>query len=181
MEPTPCVHCFDLFHPSPRHKNQTHCMKPECRRAMKAAWKRLRMKTDPDFKDNQRISNKKWAANHPGYWKNYRLAHPEKAEADRILQVLRNRRRRCPTAIIAKVDSSTPQKNDLLDDSGWFRCFQRKVDSENLKGIATSGYQISSIHIDRPKPFLDCKETDEEKRGITVGGLSFPKTWEALQ
>jgi hypothetical protein len=30
------------------------------------------MKTDPDFKDNQRVCNKKWAANHPGYWKQYR-------------------------------------------------------------------------------------------------------------
>jgi hypothetical protein len=72
------------------------------------------MKTDPDFKDNQRISNKKWAANHPGYWKNYRLIHPEKAERNRILQRLRNRRRRCPTAVIAKVDSSTSRKYNLI-------------------------------------------------------------------
>ena len=105
MEPIPCVYCFDLFIHSPRHKNQTYCMKPECRRAKKAAWKRLKLKTDPDFKEDQRISNKKWAASHPGYWKKYRLKHPEKAERNRILQTLRNRKRRDASTLIAKVDA----------------------------------------------------------------------------
>ena len=114
MEQIPCVNCFDLFYPSPRHKNQTHCMKPACRRARKALWKRVKMKTDPDFKDNQRICNKKWAANHPGYWKDYRLTHPEKAERNRMLQTLRNRKRRCATAVIAKVDASKPYKYNLI-------------------------------------------------------------------
>jgi hypothetical protein len=85
-------------------------MKPECRRARKAAWKRVKMKTDPDFKDNQRVCNKKWAASHPGYWKQYRLDHPEKAERNQILQAVRNRRRRGATAAIAKVDASKPNK-----------------------------------------------------------------------
>ncbi len=114
MEPIPCVHCFDLFVPSPRHKNQTHCMKPACRRAKKAAWKRLKLKTDPDFKADQKISNRKWAANHPGYWKAYRLKHPEKAERNRILQRLRNRKRRGATALIAKVGASKPNKFHLV-------------------------------------------------------------------
>ena len=114
MEPIPCVHCFDLFVPSPRHKNQTHCMKPECRRAKKAAWKRLKLKTDPDFKEDQRISNKKWAENHLGYWKEYRLKHPEKAERNRILQSLRNRKRRSPPGLIAKVDASKPGKFHMV-------------------------------------------------------------------
>lgn len=110
MEPIPCVHCFDLFIPSPRHKNQTHCLKPACRRSRKAAWKRSKMKTDPDFKEDQKISNKKWAANHPGYWKQYRLNHPEKAERNRILQSLRNRKRRGASVAIAKVDALKPNK-----------------------------------------------------------------------
>jgi hypothetical protein len=114
MEPIPCVHCFDLFVPSPRHKNQTHCMKAECRRAKKAAWKRVRLKTDPDFKEDQRISNRKWAANHPGYWKEYRLKHPEKAQRNRLLQSLRNRRRRGQIPPIAKVDALKPSKLHMV-------------------------------------------------------------------
>jgi len=63
------------------------------------------MKTDPDFKEDQKVSNKKWAARHPGYWKQYRLNHPEKAERNRILQKLRNRNPRVAVTAIAKVDT----------------------------------------------------------------------------
>jgi hypothetical protein len=89
-------------------------MKSACRRAKKAAWKRLKMKKDPDFKEDQRISNKKWAENHPDYWKVYRLKHPEKAERNRILQTLRNRKRRDASTLIAKVDSSKPSKFHMV-------------------------------------------------------------------
>ena len=128
MEPIPCVHCFDLFIPSPRHKNQTHCMKPACRRARKAAWKRAKMKTDPDFKEDRKVSNKKWAASHPGYWKQYRLDHPEKAERNRILQSLRNRKRRWAAAPIAKVDASKPAKF-LMAGRYWLVPLIAKIDA----------------------------------------------------
>ncbi len=114
MEQILCCHCFDLFTPSPRHKNQCYCMKPECRRAKKAAWKRHKMATDPDFKRDQKLSNKKWAQNNPGYWKEYRRKNPEKAQRNRILQAIRNRRRpknrkknaNTDIPLIAKVDAS---------------------------------------------------------------------------
>ena len=54
MEPVPCCHCGEFFLPSPRHKNQIYCMKPECRRALKASWKRNRMRTDSDFRFNHK-------------------------------------------------------------------------------------------------------------------------------
>ena len=47
MEKILCAYCGDLFDPSPRHKNQTVCKKPECQRAKKAEWQRHKMKTDP--------------------------------------------------------------------------------------------------------------------------------------
>ncbi len=59
MEPILCANCFEFFPPSPRHKDQTHCMEPECRRAKKAAWKRHKMDTDPKFKEDQKLINKK--------------------------------------------------------------------------------------------------------------------------
>jgi len=113
MEQIFCCHCYDLFTPSPRHKNQCYCMKPECRRAKKAAWKRHKMATDPDFKRDQKLSNKKWAQNNPGYWKEYRKNNPEKAQRNRMLQTLRNRRRsnnqnnnaNTDIPLIAKVDA----------------------------------------------------------------------------
>ena len=70
------------------------------------------MRSDPDYKFNQTLSNKKWAKANPGYWKDYRQRHPDKAERNRILQSIRNRRRslkpknRSDEALIAKVDAS---------------------------------------------------------------------------
>jgi hypothetical protein len=118
MEEIQCWHCGDLFPKSPRHKEQYYCRKPECRRARKAAWKRKKMKEDPEYRLNQKLSNNKWAEDNPGYWKEYRRRNPEKAERNRILQAIRNRRRprrsqtdtRGDPSLIAKVDPSMSNK-----------------------------------------------------------------------
>ena len=93
MEEIVCCSCGDVFERSVRHKNQRYCPKLDCQRARKAAWKRYKMRTDPDYKFNQTVSNKIWAKANPGYWRDYRRRHPEKAERNRILQSMRNRRR----------------------------------------------------------------------------------------
>jgi len=95
-------------------------MKPACRRARKAAWKRNKMRTDPDYRYNQKLANQKWAKTHPGYWKDYRSRHPEYVKCNRILQAVRNRRRRTHHQsdghgnLIAKVDASIFNKNRLV-------------------------------------------------------------------
>ena len=118
MEQIQCWHCGDFFPKSPRHKEQYYCMKPKCRRAKKAAWKRKKMREDPEYRLNHKAGNKEWAEAHPGYWKQYRKRNPEKAERNRILQRIRNRRRskkrkadaREDPSLIAKVDASSPFK-----------------------------------------------------------------------
>jgi hypothetical protein len=88
-------------------------MKPDCRRAKKAAWKREKMRTDPQFRLDCQLSNQKWLKENPGDWKAYRDQHPDKVERNRQLQAIRNRRRaRKPkddryldTGKIAKVDA----------------------------------------------------------------------------
>ncbi len=114
MEEIVCCSCGDVFEHSVRHKNQCYCSKPVCQRARKAAWKRYKMRTDPEYKFNQTVSNKKWAKANPRYWKTYRRMHPQKAERNRMLQSIRNRRRthkpgepsELDTMPIAKVDAS---------------------------------------------------------------------------
>jgi hypothetical protein len=118
MEEIQCCHCGDFFLKSPRHKQQSYCIKPACRRARKAAWKRKKMREDPECRLNQKASNKQWAKANPGYWKRYRKRNPDKAERNRILQTLRNRRRsrqgsmdpREDPSLIAKVDTSIPKR-----------------------------------------------------------------------
>lgn len=120
MEQIPCCHCGDFFAPSPRHKNQVYCSKPACRRARKAAWKRNKMQTDPDYRYNRKLANQKWSKDHPGYWKSYRSEHQEYVKRNRILQQIRNRRRRHRSQtngdenLIAKVDASIFHKNRLV-------------------------------------------------------------------
>jgi len=112
MEQIVCCSCGDVFARSVRHKNQCYCPKPECQKARKAVWKRYKMHSDPDYKFNQTLSNKKWVKANPGYWKAYRRRHPHKAERNRMLQTIRNRRRNSATKnrsdekLIAKVDAS---------------------------------------------------------------------------
>ena len=120
MEQIPCCHCGTFFTPSPRHKDQIYCMAPVCRRALKAAWKRNKMQTDPDYRYNHKLSNQKWAKANPGYWKDYRSRHPEYVERNRILQAVRNRRRnrgdkmQATDDLIAKVDASMFNKNRMV-------------------------------------------------------------------
>jgi hypothetical protein len=124
MEQIPCTYCGDFFDPSPRHKNQTACKKLKCQQAKKAAWQRFRMKTDPVYNANQKSSQQKWLKTTPGYWKAYRRRKPEKAERNRILQTIRNRKARASSSdakmdapVIAKMD---PSKFDNFKVLGQF-------------------------------------------------------------
>ena len=112
MEKIPCCHCGCFFEPSPRNKNQVYCMKPECRRAKKAAWQRHKMATDPDYRANQKSSHQQWAKNNPFYWKSYRRKHPEKVIRNRLLQTIRNRQRCRKLHSISKMDASLIAKMD---------------------------------------------------------------------
>jgi hypothetical protein len=134
MEQIVCCSCGDVFACSVRHKNQCYCPKSECQKARKAAWKRYKMRSDPDYKFNQTLSNKKWANAHPGYWKEYRRRHPQKAERNRMLQSIRNRRRsakpkyRADKKLIAKVDASIVNKFNVVGQY-WLVPVIAKVDA----------------------------------------------------
>jgi len=124
MEKILCVYCGDLFDPSPRHKNQTACKKVGCQRAKKAAWQRHKIKTDPDYRFNQKLCQRQWIESRPGYWKAYRVNNHDKVERNRILQAIRNRRARSKRGdgdqaplLIAKMDAS---KHDNFEVLGQF-------------------------------------------------------------
>ena len=116
MEEIQCWHCGHFVPKSPRHTEQYYCGKPECQKARKAAWKRKKMRDDPEYRLNHQTSNKAWHEAHPGYWKMYREKNPKKAERNRMLQMIRNKRRlkrnqgESDRSLIAKVDASTIRK-----------------------------------------------------------------------
>lgn len=136
-----CVYCGDFFEGSPRHKNQTCCGKEACRNAKKAAWQRHKIKTDPDYRANHRSSQKRWIQEHPGYWKEYRRKNPEKAERNRILQAIRNRRARSTegdkmidSSLIAKMDASNPDRFEILGQF-WIVPVIAKMDASKINII----------------------------------------------
>ena len=123
MEQVPCVHCGKFF--TRRNRGQNYCKKPECQKARKAAWQRNKMHTDPDYKADQKLSQKKWTLANPGYWKEYREKNPEKAQRNRMLQITRNRRRarsqnqdeKTDVSLIAKMDA---RKSNEFNPIGQF-------------------------------------------------------------
>lgn len=77
------------------------------------------MKTEPAYNAYQKISQKEWARANPEYWKHYRLKHPEKAERNRVLKAIRNRKARSKdttinTPLIAKMDASKADNFEAL-------------------------------------------------------------------
>ena len=100
MEQVPCAGCSDFF--TPRNKDQTFCSKPACQKIRKAIWQKKELATDPEYKEGQRLAQKKWLQNNPDYWKKYRKKNKGKADRNRSLQKIRNMRQRK-----IKVDSQT--------------------------------------------------------------------------
>jgi len=88
-----CIHCGRHFILNPRVKDQRYCGRKECQRARKTLWQREKMRTDPEYQTNQRESHRSWRERNPGYWKEYRIGHPEYAMRNRILQRHRDKRR----------------------------------------------------------------------------------------
>jgi len=79
------------------------------------------MRTDPDYRFNQKLCQRQWVQSRPGYWKAYRDNHPEKAQRNRILQAIRNRRAKSAhedekgdPPLIAKMDASKSDNFEVL-------------------------------------------------------------------
>lgn len=115
MEEIPCLCCGRFF--LPRNRKQQYCSLPVCQKARKRNWHRDKLQNDAEYRDSQRLSQQKWRRENPDYYQKYRAAHPEKAERNRILQRIRNKRRRGlsakKTKLIAKMDARNTSANVL--------------------------------------------------------------------
>ena len=84
---------------------------------------------------SQKISQRQWAKAHPGYWKEYRKNNPQKAQRNRVLQTIRNRKARSSpsdakmdASLIAKMDSSNSDNFEVLGQF-WLIPVIAKMDS----------------------------------------------------
>ena len=137
MEPVPCAGCSTFF--VPRNKCQIFCSKPCCQRIRKALWQKQKLATDPEYKEGQRLAQKKWLQNTPDYWKDYRRRHPEKADRNRSLQKIRNMKNRWDQPVwkasktigIAKMDARKP-KGFNLSGQYWLVPAVAKMDAVKI-------------------------------------------------
>lgn len=116
MESVPCPACSTFF--IPRNKSQNFCSEQGCQRTRKALWQKQKIASDPDYKEGQRLSQKKWLQNNPDYWKEYRRRNPKKAARNRSLQKIRNMKKLhlskpSKSIGIAKMDSRKPRVQNL--------------------------------------------------------------------
>ncbi len=144
MDSIPCLGCSEFF--IPRNRSQEYCSKPECQKARKALWQKEKIKKDPEYKETQKLSNQKWLLNNPDYWRNYRKKKPEKAIRNRMLQRIRNRRRKgvpdkAVTTIIAKMDARKPA-SIKLEGGFWLVPTIAKMDAAKIYShLITDSYK----------------------------------------
>jgi hypothetical protein len=89
-----CRFCKRQFEPSLFHPEQTACSDRLCQRQRRDQNRKQKLVRDAEYRQVCRDSARKWRANHPGYWKQYRAANPEADERNRVQQQQRDLRRR---------------------------------------------------------------------------------------
>jgi hypothetical protein len=119
MEPVPCLACSTFF--TPRNKLQDFCSNPNCQLVRKNLWQKKKLATDPEYREEKQLAQKKWLQHNPDYWKNYRRKNQEKTTRNRSLQKIRNMRRKnqadsqpCKTIGIAKMDARKVNKDKIF-------------------------------------------------------------------
>jgi hypothetical protein len=88
-----CRCCGKRFRPRPQVPNQRYCSQRACQNARKRAWQKDKRERDPDYRENQRSAQKRWAACNPDYWRRWREGHPAYQDRNRQQQTERNARR----------------------------------------------------------------------------------------
>lgn len=97
-----CASCGKPFNPCPQVPGQAFCSAPDCQRARKRQWQQARLRTDPDYRINQRAAQQAWSGRNQDYWRNYRDAKPGSAQRNRERQRARDQRQ---NSSLAKMDA----------------------------------------------------------------------------
>jgi len=92
--PRCCPYCQRCFAPSRFRPRQRVCNDSDCQRRRHREYRRQKIASDPVYRQSCLESPQKWRTEHPGYWQQYRSAHPEAVERNRRGQQLRDQKRR---------------------------------------------------------------------------------------
>jgi hypothetical protein len=92
LAPHSCPYCLQPFEPSKCHPGQVVCSRAECQRQRRTDYRRRRLAADPAYAEKCRQSARQWRKQHPGYWDEYRQAHPLSTARNRDQQQARDRK-----------------------------------------------------------------------------------------
>ena len=166
--------CRRLFVPDPRVKNHRYCSRKECRHLRKRRWQSKKMKSDPEYRKNQQESHQCWIEQNRDYYQRYRAKNPQYVTRNRLLQKLRDQKRRDRS--LAKMDTS----NSLYPvKPGYYHLIPAKGDLAKMDPISPQYFLIpnSSPLLAKkdsmdslPFPALECAT----KEGTAHDGKSHP-------
>lgn len=89
-----CRYCDQQFQPSRCHPQQAVCSQPACQQRRRVDSRKQKLVSDSEYREVCRESARKWRADHPGYWRQYRAAHAQSVERNRTRQRQRDQRQR---------------------------------------------------------------------------------------
>ena len=84
-----CPYCQCSFLPSVYRPQQVVCSQAECQRQRRSDYHRQKLRTDPEYGQVARDSQRKWRQAHPDYLRQYLAQHAQAVE--------QNRQRNCVT------------------------------------------------------------------------------------
>lgn len=93
MDDRRCACCRIRFRPK-HNPNQHYCGKSLCQKKRRSRYQQKKLKEDPVYKETHQSSQEKWRAMHLYYWRTYRLTHQHYVNNNRLLQAVRDQRRR---------------------------------------------------------------------------------------
>jgi hypothetical protein len=106
MECRRCAACGQAFRPRAQVPQQRYCGEAACQRERRRRWQESKRQGDGDYRANQARAQRAWVGEHREYWREWRAAHPEYTERNRVAQRRRDRERHASR--LAKMDASTP-------------------------------------------------------------------------
>jgi hypothetical protein len=77
MKSKKCQSCGKSFKPCPQVPNQTFCSDAKCQRTRRRQWQQNKLKSDPDYRENQSRAQRAWLDQNPGYWRDYRRSRTQ--------------------------------------------------------------------------------------------------------
>jgi hypothetical protein len=148
-----CRFCHKEFTLSRFHPEQTACSAKACQQQRRSQNRNRKLALDAEYRQVCRDSARKWRANHPGYWRQYRAAKPASVQRNRSQQRQRDLRQRLSN--LANNNSALDLKSSAAG-VWWLGPGASDLANNNL--ASTQVFILQSFLRKPPLPETSCKQ-----------------------